>query len=112
MGAISQIENHYDVVIIGGGPAGSSVAINMAKHNRKVLIVERQDFPRYHIGESVGGETDRILRLMGLGDYLDTAGFPKKRGVTVYGQTDKSRFFVPVQTANCLLYTSPSPRDA
>jgi len=100
MSNIAQIEKPYDVVIVGGGPAGSSVAINMACFGRKILIVEREDFPRYHIGESVGGETDRLLRLMGLGEYLDNAGFPVKRGVTVYGQTDRSKFFVPVQTMN------------
>lgn len=97
MGAVSQIKNQYDVVIIGGGPAGSSVAINMAQHDRKILIVEREDFPRYHIGESISGETDRILRIMGLGDYIDSAGFPVKTGVTVHGQAVRSKFYVPVQ---------------
>ena len=76
MGAVSKINKHYDVVIVGGGPAGASVAINLAPHGRNVLIVEREDFPRYHIGESISGETDRILRVMGLGDYIDNAKFP------------------------------------
>jgi flavin-dependent dehydrogenase len=42
-----------DVIVIGGGPAGSTAASVLAKHGRRVLLFEKEKFPRYHIGESL-----------------------------------------------------------
>jgi FADH2-dependent halogenase len=47
------METEYDVAIIGGGPAGSTAATLLARHGRKVVVVEREKFPRFHIGESL-----------------------------------------------------------
>jgi len=43
----------YDVAIIGGGPAGSTAATLLAKAGRRVIVFEREKFPRFHIGESL-----------------------------------------------------------
>ena len=43
----------YEVVIVGGGPAGSTAAAVLAGQGRRVLVVERDEFPRYHVGESL-----------------------------------------------------------
>jgi len=43
----------YDAVVIGGGPAGSSAAAILAEKGRNVLVIEREKFPRYHVGESL-----------------------------------------------------------
>ena len=43
----------YDTIVIGGGPAGSTTATVLAQHGRRVLVLEREVFPRYHIGESL-----------------------------------------------------------
>lgn len=43
----------YDVAIIGGGPAGSTAAITLAAKGRKVVVLEKEKFPRFHIGESL-----------------------------------------------------------
>ena len=43
----------YDVAIIGGGPAGSNAATLLAKTGRQVIVFEREQFPRFHIGESL-----------------------------------------------------------
>jgi len=43
----------YDVAIIGGEPAGSNAAILLAKTGRQVIVFEREQFPRFHIGESL-----------------------------------------------------------
>ncbi|PYL87111.1 MAG: tryptophan halogenase, partial [Verrucomicrobia bacterium] len=43
----------YDVAIIGGGPAGSTAATLLSKAGRRVIVLERDKFPRFHIGESL-----------------------------------------------------------
>ena len=49
----SDMSNTWDVIIIGGGPAGSSAACTLRKAGRKVLVLEKEKFPRFHIGESI-----------------------------------------------------------
>ena len=56
----------YDVVVIGGGPAGSTVAAILAEAGRKVLVVERTKFPRFHIGESLMPETYWMFERLGM----------------------------------------------
>ena len=47
-------ENHqYEAIVIGGGPAGSTAAAILAEKGHTVLILEKEKFPRYHIGESL-----------------------------------------------------------
>ena len=46
-------EEIYDVAIIGGGPAGSTAAALLAEKGRRVVVLEREKFPRFHIGESL-----------------------------------------------------------
>ena len=45
--------SEYDTIIIGGGPAGSTAGALLAEKGRKVLILEKEKFPRYHVGESL-----------------------------------------------------------
>jgi flavin-dependent dehydrogenase len=85
-----------DVVIIGGGPAGAVTALQLLKEGIKPVIVERERFPRYHIGESLTGEVGARLRELGLEAQLEAANYPIKHGVTVYGPNGKSTFWVPV----------------
>jgi flavin-dependent dehydrogenase len=51
-----------DVLVIGGGPAGSTTATLLAQHGYKVTLFERERFPRFHIGESLIPETYWVLR--------------------------------------------------
>lgn len=73
----------FDVVVVGGGPAGSTLAALVAKQGHSVLVLEKEVFPRYQIGESLLPSTIHgICRLTGAADELAKAGFPLKRGGT------------------------------
>ncbi len=73
-----------DVIIIGGGPAGSATALHLLKAGIRPLIVERQTFPRYHIGESLSGECRNAIRGLGLESEMLAQGYPVKHGVNVF----------------------------
>ncbi len=70
----------FDVVIIGGGPAGSTAGAYLARAGMQTLIVEKERFPRFHIGESVMPVSNAILRETGVWDKVDRAGFVPKYG--------------------------------
>jgi flavin-dependent dehydrogenase len=70
----------YDALIIGGGPAGSTAGAYLARAGLRVLIVEKERFPRFHIGESIMPVTNSILREIGVWDKVERAGFQPKYG--------------------------------
>jgi flavin-dependent dehydrogenase len=72
----------YDVIIIGGGPAGSSSAAVLAEYGHRVLIVEREKFPRYHIGESLIPFTFQPLERIGMIPKMKKSHFVEKYSVT------------------------------
>ncbi len=72
------------VIILGGGPAGSSTALQLLRAGIQPLIIEKQAFPRYHIGESLSGECRGALRELGLEDRMLAQNFPVKHGVNVF----------------------------
>lgn len=84
------------VVIIGGGPAGAASAMFLARQGIESIIVEKDTFPRYHIGESMSGECGGIVRLLGLEQEMIRRKFPVKRGVNVYGPSGSHPWRVDV----------------
>ncbi|GAA3302133.1 tryptophan 7-halogenase [Dactylosporangium vinaceum] len=77
------VAEEFDVVVVGGGPGGSTLAALVAKRGHSVLVLEREAFPRYQIGESLLPSTIHgVCRLTGAADELAKAGFPLKRGGT------------------------------
>ncbi|MDW5329551.1 tryptophan 7-halogenase [Plantactinospora sp. KLBMP9567] len=71
----------FDVVVVGGGPAGSSLSTLVAMRGHRVLLLEKEKFPRYQIGESLLPATVLgTCNLLGVGDELRRAGFTVKRG--------------------------------
>jgi flavin-dependent dehydrogenase len=85
-----------DIVIVGGGPGGAASAMFLAREGIQSTIVEKEQFPRYHIGESMTGEAGGILRELGLGERMIRDKHPIKHGVKVYGTTGKNDWFIPV----------------
>jgi flavin-dependent dehydrogenase len=70
----------YDAVIIGGGPAGSTVATVLARASRRVLVLEKEKFPRFHVGESLLPFSLPIFERLGVAEKIRAAGFQKKYG--------------------------------
>ncbi|MGI9610402.1 MAG: NAD(P)/FAD-dependent oxidoreductase [Acidimicrobiia bacterium] len=87
-----------DVAIIGAGPAGATAAIDLARMGIDTVLVEKETFPRFHIGESLTGESGKVLRSLGLEERLNEKGHPVKRGVKVFGPGGRNSFWVPVVT--------------
>ncbi len=69
------------MVVVGGGPAGSTAAAVLAAHGRRVLLLERETFPRYHVGESLIPYCYFPLARIGMIEKLKASHFPKKYAV-------------------------------
>lgn len=77
-------EETFDVVVIGGGPGGSTAASFIAMQGHRVLLLERESFPRHQIGESLLPVTIHgICKMLGVEDEIHAAGFMRKRGGTL-----------------------------
>jgi len=72
------------VIIVGGGPAGAATALYLLRSGVKSLIIERDTFPRFHIGESLSGECGAGLRDLDLEAEIARQKYPIKHGVKVY----------------------------
>jgi FADH2-dependent halogenase len=87
--------NHFDVIIIGCGPGGSSASTYLARAGKRVLVLEKEVFPRFHIGESLLPYNQRIFRDLGVLPAIQAAGFPRKVGAQFFlGNGSMSTRFV------------------
>ena len=89
MVALPEQSSRTDVVVIGGGPAGSTAATLVARAGHRVTLLERERFPRYHIGESLIPETFWVLERLGVLDRLRDAAYVQKRSVQFVTGTGK-----------------------
>lgn len=72
----------YDVIIIGAGPAGTTAATILAEEKgRRVVVLEKEHFPRYHVGESLIPHCWDTLNRIGMTERLDAKGFQVKQSV-------------------------------
>lgn len=87
---IDQIQQQRpQVIVIGGGPAGSTVSTLIAQHGYRVVLLEREYFPRFHIGESLIPETYWVLRRLNMLDKMRNSAFVKKYSVQFVSGTGK-----------------------
>jgi flavin-dependent dehydrogenase len=81
--------NEFDVIVIGGGPAGSAVASILAREGRRVILFEKEVFPRHHIGESLMTDTYFTFQRMGFLDKLKASPFVRKYSVQFANQAGR-----------------------
>jgi flavin-dependent dehydrogenase len=90
---VTDPDRSFDVVIIGGGPAGSTAAAMLAKSGHRVALFDRHSFPRFHVGESLVPAVNLTLEKLGVLERMDEHGFPQKHGVQFYSPSGPSRPF-------------------
>ena len=83
------IRSEYDVVVIGGGPAGSTTSTVLAQGGLKVGLFEREKFPRFHIGESLIPETYWVLKRLNMLEKMQRSHFVKKYSVQFINASGK-----------------------
>src|SRR3990172_5071745 len=76
----------WDVVVVGGGPGGAAAAAVLARAGRGVVLFEREEFPRFHVGESLLPATLPLLERLGVGATVAEHGFQVKYGATFHDQ--------------------------
>lgn len=86
---INNLMTNSDVVVIGGGPAGSTVSALIAQQGYKVQLFEREKFPRFHIGESLIPETYWVLKRLGMLEKMKNSHFVKKYSVQFVNASGK-----------------------
>lgn len=93
----------FDVVVIGGGPGGSTAATVLAMQNHRVLLLERDKFPRYQIGESLLPATIHgVCKILGLSEELKKIGFVRKLGGTFRWGTNPEPWTFNFSTASAI----------
>lgn len=86
---LTEINSQYDCVVVGGGPAGSTVGALVAAAGHTVLVCERESMPRQHVGESLMPETYHVFERLGVLDQLNTSRFSRKVGVQFVNNTGR-----------------------
>ncbi|MFN8854580.1 MAG: NAD(P)/FAD-dependent oxidoreductase [Planctomycetaceae bacterium] len=90
---IAKPQTDYDVIVIGGGPAGATAATLIAQQGHRVVLFERDHFPRFHIGESLIPQTYWVLKRLNMLEKLKGSHFVKKYSVQFI--SDKGRLSEP-----------------
>ena len=99
-----------DVLIIGAGPSGSMSAALLAKRGYDVLVLERQKFPRFSIGESLLASSAGMLQDAGMLDAVMNGGFQFKNGAAFVRNEEYSEFNFADKFSEGLPFTFQVPR--
>ena len=96
--------DHYDCVVLGGGPAGSTAAALIAEAGHSTLLVEREKMPRFHVGESLMPETYWTLQRLGVLEKMKSSPFVKKYSVAFVsagGKESQPFYFAEHDSREC-----------
>ena len=88
------VKMQYDAIVIGAGPAGSTAAAVLAEKGRRVLVIEREKFPRYSVGESLIPYCYFPLKRIGLIEKMKASHFPAKHSVQFVSRDGKLFYVV------------------
>ncbi|MEK6643552.1 MAG: NAD(P)/FAD-dependent oxidoreductase [Planctomycetota bacterium] len=107
------INDNYEVIVVGGGPSGSTASTILADYGHNVLQLERSKFPRHHIGESLIPQTYWVLKRIGMLDQMKKSDFVVKESVQFVAPSgrDSSPFYFPDRDPNEWSYTWQVHRD-
>jgi flavin-dependent dehydrogenase len=89
------------ILVIGGGPAGSTAAGLLARQGYEVTLLERAHFPRYHIGESLLPTVLQVLDLLGAREKMEQMGFVRKHGAFLEWGDERWGLNFGELSANC-----------
>lgn len=97
-------KTEYEAIVVGGGPGGTTTAALLAEHGHRVLLLEREPAPRYHIGESLIPYTWFTLDRLGVVDWLKRSACPKKYSVqfvSITGRVSQPFYFFQTIKHEC-----------
>ncbi|HEV7239058.1 MAG TPA: NAD(P)/FAD-dependent oxidoreductase [Thermoanaerobaculia bacterium] len=80
----------FTFAVAGGGPAGCSAAITLAQRGHKVVLLERDTFPRFHIGESLLSTANDAFAALGIAERMASSSFPEKWGARLLTHDGRS----------------------
>jgi len=87
-------EFDYDVIVAGGGPAGTTASTLLAQYGHKVLLIDRDQHPRFHIGESMLPMSEPIFKRLGV-DW-NTEQYQRKNGAEFIDESENLRIRFPL----------------
>lgn len=99
-------KTEYEAIVVGGGPGGTTTAALLAEHGHRVLLLEREPAPRYHIGESLIPYTWFTLNRLGVVDWLKRSACPKKYSVqfvSITGRVSQPFYFFQTIKHECAM---------
>lgn len=103
----------YDCIIVGGGPAGATASALLARHGHSTLLLERDLYPRHHIGESLQPHTYWTFQRLGVIEALEASNFVRKESVQFVNAEgkDSQPFYFTDRDPGAWSTTWQVPRD-